>query len=198
MKQSIYKLAGILLLGAGVTTNINSAVLDRVGPCAGPPETQSGEGALVVYSCWDFQEAVDYDNAGRAAYDVYTKNTALLRHVKNDAGGFDRSPVRLSLSAGEYTVSSFVPRDGQVRVPVLIQPGQTTIVYLDGSGNRLKKFAHGESLVYLPDGDVAGCNGEMSGKQVALGVTEQPMGMPHKGSPTHRTSRALEAARQNP
>jgi hypothetical protein len=198
MKQSIYKLAGILLLGAGVTTNINSAVLDRVGPCAGPPETQSGEGALVVYSCWDFHEAIDYDNVGRAAYDVYANNNALLRHVKNDVGGFDRIPVRLSLSAGEYTISSFVPRDGQVRVPILIQPGQTTIVYLDGSGNRLKKSRPAESLVCLPDGDVAGCNGELSGKRVALGIAEQSIGMPHTGSSTYRISRTLRAARQNP
>jgi hypothetical protein len=194
MKPSILKLAGILFLGAGVTTNMNSATINRVGPCAGPPATQSGEGALVVYSCWDVSEAADYDYAGRAPYDVFAKTDTFLRHVKNDAGGFDRNPVKLSLSAGEYTVSSFVSGTGQLRVPVLIQPGQTTTVYLDGSGNRLKKSPRVESLVYLPDGDVAGCNGELSGKLAAQGVAEQSMGMAHTGS----NPRALQAARQNP
>jgi hypothetical protein len=39
---------------------------------------------------------------------------------------------------------------------VQIRPGQTTTLYLDGSGNHLKKEAPAENLVVLPDGGVAG------------------------------------------
>jgi hypothetical protein len=87
---------------------------------------------------------------------VYSSDDKLLHHVFNDVGGFDRSPVTLSLPAGEYRVSSFVPGLGQTTVPVQMKPGQTTTLHLDGSANRLKKRVSRENLVWLPDGDVAG------------------------------------------
>jgi hypothetical protein len=177
MKSSIIFLALPLLWSAGCTTNTKMSLHETIGPCAGPPAAPRGDGYLVVYSCWDYGQAADYDQAARAAYTVQSKDDTQVQEVRNDAGGFDRSPVRLRLAAGEYAVSSFVPGDGLVLAPVLIQPGQTTTLYLDGSANRLKKSGHAAGLVYLPDGDVAGCNGELSGRRASLPEPSEVRGM---------------------
>ena len=157
MKLSIPTLAGSLMLCAGCATNVHSVVQDVVGPCPPIARSESVAGCLVVYSCWDFDSPVNYDYEARAPYTVASADGKLMTSVFNDTGGFDRNPVQLSLPAGEYQVTSFIPRLGDTTVPVQIQPGQTTAVYLDGSANCLKKRMPANSLVSLPDGYVAGC-----------------------------------------
>lgn len=160
MKTMILVLAGVVALGAGCATTVQTtSIKNPVGaPPGGPALIDSGQthGHLVVYSVWDFQQQVDYDQVARAPYEVRDADGALVRRVFNDAGGYDRRPVVLDLRSGEYDVTSFVPGIGQTSVSVSIEPGQTTRVYLDGSGKRQLGNLAVDRLVFLPDGGIAG------------------------------------------
>ena len=174
MKKIVPCLGGILLSLVGCATNVQTTLREPIGPSSHALVGGSTGGCLVVYSRWDPALHMDYDCVARAPYDVYAPDGKLVTHVFNDAGGYDRDPVQLSLPAGEYKVSSFVPIDGQTIVPVVIVPGQTTMVYLDGSGNRLRKLAPAGSLLRLPDGDVAGwrAGGGPSQKPSSVGLVQ--------------------------
>jgi hypothetical protein len=169
MKMMILPLASLLLAGAGCATKVQTVGTDLVGPCSRLPAPQAVTGQLVVYSCREFVSALrpasdldqpfDPDAVARVPYDIGWPDGQLLRHVRNDGGAFDPEPVTVAVPPGEYTVTSFVPGQGQVRLLVLIQPGQTTAVHLDESGNYLKREAPPDHLVLLPNGNVAGCRG---------------------------------------
>lgn len=141
MKTTLLSLAGILLFSAGCATNAKTVLREPGGPSSPAQAAKTTNGHLAVYSCWSSTLHVDYDAVARAPYEGYFSDGRLLQHVFNDVSCFDRYPVTLSLPAGEYTVSSFVPGLGQATVPVQMKPGQTTTLHLEGSANRLKKRA---------------------------------------------------------
>jgi hypothetical protein len=159
MKMMVLALGGLLLAGVGCATKVGTALPDLVGPCGPGAAPGAVDGHLMVYSCWDFSRPADYDYdyVMRTPYNVYLPDGQLLQQVQNDSGGFDRDPVSLMLPPGEYAVTSFVTGQGEVRVPVLIRRGQTTVVHLDGRANYLRSQAPLDSLVRLPNGDIIGC-----------------------------------------
>jgi hypothetical protein len=88
-------------------------------------------------------------------YTIATPDDKVIEHVANATGSFASEPARVSLSSGEYHVRAQYDRGGFVIVPVVIEPGKTTVVDLDGEalpqGHRAPK-----DMVCLPDGHVVG------------------------------------------
>lgn len=148
----------MLLLSLGCATNYHTVLRDPVGPCS-PEQTACGttSGHLVVHPSWDVGYRIDSDYVARLPYDVFSTDGRRVRHVAGSGPGFIWRPTSLLLAAGEYRVASYMPSLGHTAVQVQIRSGQTTTLYLDGSGNHLKKDVAAEkNLVLLPDGDVAG------------------------------------------
>jgi hypothetical protein len=156
MKATLCCLTGMLFLALGCATNHRTVLQDPVGPCSPAQTADATNGHLVVHPSWDVGYRIDSDYVARLPYDVFSQEGKLVRHVSAGGPGFIWHPARLPLAAGEYRVSSYVPSLGHTVVPVQIRSGQTTTLYLDGSGNHLKKEAPAGNLVLLPDGDVAG------------------------------------------
>jgi len=159
MKATLCCLPGILLLTLGCATKYHTVLREPVGPCLPAQTAGATNGHLVVYPSWDVGYRIDSDLVARLPYDVISADGAIVRRVSGSGPGFIWRPTSLPLAAGEYTVTSYVPSLGHTAVPVQIRSGQTTTLYLDGSGNHLKKEALAANLVLLPDGDVAGWRG---------------------------------------
>ena len=149
-------LTGILLLSLGCATNYHTVLQEPVGPCSPAQTAGATNGHLVVHPSWDVGYRIDSDSVARLPYDVFSGDGKLVRHVSSVGPGFIWHPTTLTLPVGYYRVSSYVPSLGQTSVPVQINAGQTTTLYLDGSGDHLKKDGPAENLVLLPNGDVAG------------------------------------------
>lgn len=166
MRAMLCFLTGILLLSLGCATNYHTVLQEPVGPCSPAQTAGATNGHLVVHPSWDVGYRIDSDYVARLPYDVFSADGKLVRHVSHVGPGFIWYPTTSTLPVGYYRVSSYVPSLGQTAVPVQISAGQTTTLYLDGSGDQLKKEVAAENLVLLPDGDVAGWRGrrDTSGK----------------------------------
>jgi hypothetical protein len=70
----------------------------------------------------------------------------------------DESSQIVSLPSGNYKVVAESTDYGQVRIPVLIQAGQTTRVHLEGKGSWKPKAAPSspDELVCFPNGEIIG------------------------------------------
>ena len=98
----------------------------------------SGPGRLIVYSAWDRFDTLDAEHRRHTPYTVSSSSSdsgpPSLVKVRNQQGSFGEDPDVVTLPAGQYSVLARATNVGRVQVPVIIQPGQTTILYLDGSG----------------------------------------------------------------
>lgn len=159
MKATLFCLPTVLCLTLGCATKYHTVLQEPVGPCSPAQTAGATNGHLVVYPSWDVGYRIDSDYVARLPYDVFSADGMHMRHVSGSGPGFIWRPTSLPLAAGEYRVASYVPSLGHTAVPVQIRAGQTTMLYLDGSANHLKKSAEAENLVLLPDGDVAGWRG---------------------------------------
>jgi hypothetical protein len=79
----------------------------------------------------------------------------VIERVANQAGSFNANPATVRLSPGEYHVKALVARGGFVIVPVVIEAGKKTVVYLDGEALPQNPSAN-DDFVRLPDGHVVG------------------------------------------
>jgi hypothetical protein len=131
--------------------------LSAVGP--EPPVIHSafGEGSLVVFSD---TEAKRLDKGlpfyVHKSYLVEDQNGKILRWVPNHLGDMDQSPQRVTLPAGAFQIVADSTGYGRVRVPVVIEPGRTTEVHLDGNWKSSDQPSNASDLVRLPNAEIVG------------------------------------------
>ena len=130
--------------------------VQAVGPAPREEANNTEDGYLMVYSAWGLvnENKAPVDHHSR--YTIMSDDGKMNRVVLNHVDRFDEGPIRLPLKAGTYKVSALSAHSGRVIVPVIIEPQQTTYVYLDGKTR--PKLADGQKadLVKLPDGQVVG------------------------------------------
>src|ERR1039457_4479679 len=153
-------LAGLtgLLLFTSCATN-PPTLSGTVGPKSAAAHSAGGTGYLMVYS--DTQE-IHLDNVItyhiHTSYNIETPNGQTVQWVPNHTGDMDEAAQLVPLPSGNYQVLAESTDYGQVRVPVVIQSGQTTKVHLEGKGswNPKKSSAGSTHLVCFPEGEIVG------------------------------------------
>ena len=122
----------------------------------------SGEGRLQVFTETDETE-VDEDVPfyPHRDYEIYTADGKRFRRVWNHQNREDGTPALVTLPAGEYLVKGAAELYGQVTVPVVVRPGQTTRVVLQPGWKPSGEVASSD-LVRMPDGYPIGWRAELS------------------------------------
>lgn len=147
--------AALLVLQPGCSSEPKPTALQPVGPAPRSGLLPDNAGYLLVYSAWS--HFVDPGStAHHSRYTVTADDGTLSREVINHVDRFDEGPLRLPLSPGSYHIKARSAHFGRVNVPILIQPRQTTFVYLDGSAHSAAPSAQGSTAVKLPDGEIIG------------------------------------------
>jgi hypothetical protein len=149
----------LLLMGcASQSIPASSITMSSVGPDSlwYDPAGLHDTGYLKVYSATRTRVIGDgppyYTHTG---YNIYDLSGKPVRYVRNHTGDMDRMPAPVRIASGRYRVVAKSSYCGRVTVPVVIQPGKTTELYLDGSWRPDSKDDT-NSIVYLPDGDAVG------------------------------------------
>jgi hypothetical protein len=151
-----------LVLMPACSFHSQPAVLPAVGPAPARALAPEADGFLVVYSAWS--NFVDQGSTGHhSRYIVTSEDGRTRREVINHIDRFDEGPIRLPLTPGGYRVSARSAHFGRVTVPVVIQPRQTTSVYLDGSSHPQVHAEPGGEVVRLPNGEVVGWSTTVAG-----------------------------------
>jgi hypothetical protein len=156
MKTTYITLLAAALLPCLAGCISNPMALAPVGPGAIGHASSGTEGFLQVFTATtkvdtDF-ESYFYPHLG---YDVEDLAGKTVKFVANHDSDMDEVPDTVSLPPGHYKIVAMSTWCGLVTVPVSIEPGQTTIVHLDGNGRRPANASPGQ-LVYLPNGEVVG------------------------------------------
>jgi hypothetical protein len=166
--------AGLMWL-AGCASVPRVAVSKPVGPAPASQAKASGQGYLEVYSArlrenvrpdltqweWDYPLDRNAFNYGLAHTDyiIRTEDGVTFRYVRNATNPADPDPALVSLPPGRYKVQAEGEgTDGQivtVLLPVLIEPGLTTVAHLSGNWEPGSQFTEAD-VVRLPDGHIAG------------------------------------------
>lgn len=140
--------------------NRPDVTLDPVGP---PPVlVEPGhppDGSLAVYSAWDSGSPADQSDVAvnhHSDYKIYSSDGKLFKTVNNFAGTFVEDPATVSLLPGHYTVVARAAALGFATVPVVIEAGKTTSVYLDGSEFQPAGKNSPADFVRLPGGTAVG------------------------------------------
>jgi hypothetical protein len=95
------------------------------------------QGYLIVYSATD-----EFDDGGipfnaHSSYVIYKGDGMFLRNVENHISLSDEIPELVRLAPGSYTVEARSANNGYVRVHVVINLGQVTILDLDSRVNEV-------------------------------------------------------------
>jgi len=152
-------LALVLLAAAsGCTTTRAPLAVVQPSVAIGSPTAQSGsgQGDLVVYSATFAPTLEEGEYPAHTDYTITTVGDRLLEHVTNRTGSFDKHPATISLESGEYRVRAQYARGGFAVIPVMIEPGKTTTVDLDGAAQPQGISADPAAPIRLPNGDVIG------------------------------------------
>ena len=167
--------ASSLVSLAGCASAPNVAIRDPVGPAPAGQQKASGEGYLEVYSArqkeplaenlrewqWEYDmgdNALPYSLA-HTGYIIRAENGNALKYVYNARNPTDPKPTLVTLPPGRYKVEAqaeeAVGRAVIVVLPVLIEPGKTTVAHLSGHWRPKVQFSDSD-VVRLPDGQIAG------------------------------------------
>jgi hypothetical protein len=148
-----------LIVAAAALAGCASApplALERVGPAPFLAQSTPLQGQLLVRPAWlPLTTLDDPDMSIHTDYRILAEDGSLYRTVRCWAPDADRDPAPVQLPAGQYTVQARAAGVGQVAVPVVIEPAQTTILCLNGRADA----GFGESsagLVTLPNGAIVG------------------------------------------
>ena len=174
---SIAAASGLMWL-AGCASAPRIAVSKPVGPAPSSQAMGSDQGCLQVYSArikedvrpdltewesdyWNYpfeKNAFTYGLA-HTDYFIRTMDGHTLQYVRNATNPADPQPALVTLPPGRYTVQSEGEEaDGRlvtVMLPVLIEPGRTTVAHLGGHWAPEAHFTDAD-VVRLPDGQIAG------------------------------------------
>ena len=105
--------------------------------------TELRQGYLRVYSAIDEFKDGDAWYFPHSSYEIYTIGGKLLKNVGNHISRRDEIPEIVALPVGFYTVVARAEKAGYIRVPVVINEGQQTILDLDvWESKTLRQFAH--------------------------------------------------------
>ena len=169
-------LAPLLICAAGCATNTRVTSLEQVGPNPTLTSQNAGTGSLQVFSA---RERVPIDVNGEeffwnnaygrneflhypahTSYDLYGPDGRLLQQVRNARGMNDADPAVVKLSPGVYRIEAaaedYDDATLKVTVPVLIEPGLTTKVHLDGNWNPAVPPKKSSELCPVPNGHFVG------------------------------------------
>ncbi|MGO9586331.1 MAG: hypothetical protein ACLP2Y_09065 [Limisphaerales bacterium] len=166
----------ILICAAGCATDTRVTLREEVGPDPALTPQNSGTGFLQVYSARERvpidlnrEEFFWNDDYGRneflfyaahTSYALYAPGGRLLERVRNANGMNDADPTMVKLSPGVYNVEAeardYDDVNWTVMVPVLIKPGLTTTVHLDGNWNPAISRKKGGEMVWLPNESIVG------------------------------------------
>ena len=105
--------------------------------------TDLRQGYLKVYSAIDKFNDGDAWYFPHSSYAIYTTDGKHLKNVENHNSRSDEIPEVVVLPVGSYTIVARAEKDGYVRLPVVINEGQQTILDLDiWERKTLRQFAH--------------------------------------------------------
>jgi len=169
-------LTSILVSAAGCATDTQVTLLRQAGPDPALTAQNSGAGFLQVYSAREripidvnaeeFFWNNDFDRndflfyPAHTSYALYAQDGHPLESVRNARGMYDGNPTLVKLSPGVYKVEAKA-RDSDavnwtVMIPVVIEPGLTTAIHLDGYWDWAMARKKSDEIVGLPNGDIVG------------------------------------------
>ena len=135
-------------------------VLDPIGPEPRATFGSAAQGSLVVFTAFDTM--ADWNRSPyRRRFSDYQVLSAdgnhLVQVVSNNRETLLNSPPAVALPVGSYRVIARANGYGTITAPVVIKPGQTTTVHLEGSVWWPRSSLIWESNpVRLPKGEIAG------------------------------------------
>jgi len=154
--------ASVLILMPACALQSHQALVQPVGPAPQRRADAATDGYLVVYSAWS--NFVDQGSTGHhSRYTINSQDGKLLREVINHVDRFDEGPIQLPLAPGSYQIRARSAHFGRVTIPVIIQPRQTTFVYLDGSSHRNFPSDEKNDAVRMPNGEIVGWSATVAG-----------------------------------
>ncbi len=167
-------LTGALIWLVGCASPARVAVLEPIGPAPTKRPGNGVDGFLQVYSARkpatvdpNMEERLWDDDFGKneflyepahTDYTIYALGGKLLEQVRNARNENDPEPTLVSLPPGRYEIQAEGEDDAgplEVRVPVVIQAGQTTTAHLAGGWKPHRHYTDND-VVRLPDGEIAG------------------------------------------
>ena len=92
---------------------------------------RAAEGYLLVYSATDEFEDGGLAFYAHSSYSIYTLDGKLFKSVENHMSRSDEIPELVTLPVGSYIVEARSENNGYVRVRVVINPAQRTMLELD-------------------------------------------------------------------
>jgi hypothetical protein len=95
----------------------------------------AGTGDLIVYSATYAQTLEQSEYTAHTNYTIATLDDKVIRHVANATGSFASQPARVSLPPGEYHVRAQYEGGRFVTVRIVIEPGKTTVLDLEGEAS---------------------------------------------------------------
>lgn len=176
--------AGALVWLAGcASAPTRIAVVQPVGPAPAGSTGASSDGQLQVYSArekapldlnaqeyfWntDFGRNDFLYEPAHSGYSLFTADGNLLNRVRNARGWSDGKPAMVTLAPGVYRIEAEVETDNgalvTAEVPVVVKPGQTTIVRLDRDWKPSAKQVERHELVQAYDGRFIGWRTQTEG-----------------------------------
>lgn len=97
-----------------------------------PAVAHTPVGNLIVYSATYAPTLEQGEYPAHTDYTVATPDGKVIQRVKNATGSFGSRPAIVSLSPGKYHVRAQHDRGGFVVITVVIAPGKTTVLDLNG------------------------------------------------------------------
>lgn len=134
MKKNLFIILGIAFTSALTGCSSAPVVLAPVGPNPACFQTTTGNGQLEVFSA--LSGHVEGDNPTwyrHTDYYICNYQGKGLEHVDDATGHYSQSPRIITLPAGRYIVKARAKGILRTDVPVVIKPGETTEVHLDGN-----------------------------------------------------------------
>ena len=110
-----------------------AGIIPCVTGCRSPPTNPAPIGYLKVFTATTRVEvAVNTDFHPHVGYEIDDASGAKIRFVSNHTSSLDEAPSVVALPPGNYTIVAESTWRGLVKLPVVIQPGETTVIRLDG------------------------------------------------------------------
>ncbi len=155
---AMLSLPAIILILTGCSSFHPDLILDSaVGPQANRGGHRAGNGTLVVYSSVEPSPFVENPFFYHYTYyKVCDASGRPIKEVPSTKEDIDPAPARVGLTPGAYRILAHSPKYGIVSVPVVIQEGRTTSVYLDGTARSEMNSVTSTGTVTLPDGEFVG------------------------------------------
>jgi len=130
--------------------------LNPVGPGPGSATGMQNSGYLKVYTATRTHEVGEqtfyYTHTG---YSVYSESGKMVKYVPNHMDEEDQTPTVVDLPSGNYRIEAKSDLYSSVLVPVVIQDGRTTEIFLDSSWKPPTDVSQ-DQIVTLPNGEAVG------------------------------------------